>query len=77
MIKAPEALWWPQNLEYFSYNDKLDCYLEFEPPDYGVNYHGAAYLVHAFAGGVDITDMLSDDVTKAIEGAACLHFSGF
>lgn len=77
MIKAPEALWWPQNLEYFSYNDKLDCYLEYAEPDEGVGFHGNAYLVHAFAGGVDITDMLDDHVVKAIEEAACLHFLGF
>lgn len=77
MIKAPEALWWPQNLEYFSYNDKLDCYLEFAEPDSGVGFNGNAYLVHAFAGGVDITDMLDDHVVKVIEEAACLHFLGF
>lgn len=77
MIKAPEAMWWPQNLEFYTYNEKLDCYLEFSEPDKGVGFHGNAYLVHAFAGGVDITDMLAPHVVEAIEEAACLHFLGF
>ena len=74
MMKAPEGLWYPQNLEFYVYKGKLDCYLEYEEPDLGVNYHGAAQLIHAFAGGVDVVDFLSDSTIEAIERAACLHF---
>ena len=76
-MSAPDALYWPQNLEFYSYLDKIDCYLEFQEPDLDCNYHGAAQLVHAFAGGVDITDCLSNSTIEAIEREACLHFSGF
>ena len=31
-MNAPEALWWPQNLEFYTYLDKLDCYLPGKPP---------------------------------------------
>lgn len=75
MIKAPDALWWPQDLDFFNYNDKLDCYISYEKPDLGCNYHGAAYLIHAFAGGVDITDMLAPHVVEAIEKEALWSYS--
>lgn len=70
MIKAPEAIWWPQDLDFFNYLDKLDCYMSYEEPDLSSNYHGAAYLIHAFAGGVDITDFLSESTVKNIEREA-------
>lgn len=76
-MNAPEALWWPQNLEFYSYLNTLDCYLEYQEPDLDCNYHGGAQLVHAFAGGVDITDFLSNTTIEAIEREACWHFSGF
>ena len=69
--------YWPQNQEFYTYLDKLDCYLEYQEPDLVVNYHGAAQLIHAFAGGVDVVDFLSDSVIEAIEREACLHFSEF
>ena len=73
-MNAPEALWWPQNLEHFNYAGKLDCFMSYEEPDLGVNYHGAVQLIHAFAGGVDVVDFLSDSTIESIERAACLHF---
>ena len=73
-MNAPDALYWPQNLEFYSYLDKFDCYLEYQEPDLDCNYHGGAQLIHAFAGGVEITDFLSDSTVEAIERAACLHF---
>ena len=69
-----EELWYPQNLEYFSFGDKLDCYLDIEPPDLGCNYHGAAYLIHAYAGEVDITDFLDRGLIKHIESEALCSY---
>lgn len=63
-------LWYPQNLFHFNYIDKLDCYLEIEPPDLDCNYHGAAQLIHAYAGGVDVIDLLDSDVIKNVESGA-------
>lgn len=74
-MSAPEALWWPQNLEYFSYNDKLDCYIDYAAPDKSTGYNGAAYLIHAFAGGVDIIDYLAPHVIKTIESEALWCYS--
>lgn len=70
-----DALWYPQNLEFYNFSDKLDCYLEIEPPDLTCNYHGAAYLIHAYAGGVDITDLLDGDIIKKIESEALCSYS--
>ena len=67
---APEALWWPQNLDYYNYLDRVDCYLETELPDYSVGWNGACRLIHAYAGGVDITDLLDETIIKTIEGLA-------
>lgn len=69
-------IYWPQNLEHFNYAGKLDCFMSYEEPDLDCNYHGAAYLIHAYAGGVEITDFLDNDVIKTIEREAlCCYFS--
>lgn len=73
MHKAPAALYWPQNLEYVEYNG-LDCFLDYEPPDRSVGYNGNAWLVHAYAGGVEVTDMLRDSVVREIEAKLCSRF---
>lgn len=70
-----DELWYPQNLFYYSFSDKLDCYLEIEPPDLDCNYHGAAQLIHAYAGGVDITDFLDDGIVEKIEREAMWSYS--
>jgi hypothetical protein len=64
--EAPAALWWPQNLYYVNVHN-LDCYLDLEPPDDTTGYNGNAWLVHAYAGGVDITELLSDHIIRDIE----------
>lgn len=71
-----DELYWPQNLEHFNYADKLDCFMSYEAPDLGCNYHGSASLVHAYAGGVDVTDLLAEDIVEKIESEAlCSYFS--
>ena len=75
-MSALDELYWPQNLDYFNYADKLDCFMSYEAPDLDCNYHGAAYLVHAYAGGVDVSDFLDRDLIKTIESEAlCSYFS--
>ncbi len=74
-MSALNELYWPQNLDYFNYADKLDCFMSYEAPDLDCNYHGAAYLVHAYAGGVDITDFLDRDLIKTIEQGALWSYS--
>ncbi len=64
--EAPAALWWPQNLYYVNVHN-LDCYLDLESPDASTGYNGNAWLVHAYAGGVDITELLSDHIIRDIE----------
>jgi hypothetical protein len=64
------ALWWPQNLWPFEYKDLL-CFLDYEPPDYQTGFSGTAYLLHAYAGGIDIRDYMSDSVVVNIEREFC------
>lgn len=71
--EAPAALWWPQNLEYIE-SHGLDCYLDYAPPDPSVGYNGNAWLVHAYAGGVDVTELLRDEIVREIEVKLCSRF---
>ena len=70
---------WPNHLRAFEYEFEpgkvLACFLDYEPPDRGVGYPGGAWLVYAFAGGVDIESVLADSVIQDIERAAQWHFS--
>jgi hypothetical protein len=73
------ASYYPNHLRPFEYEFEpgkvLACFLEYEPPDRGVGYPGGAWLVYAFAGGVDIEGVLADSVILAIEEAASWQFS--
>lgn len=71
---APAALWWPDNLEFIHmYN--LDCYLDYDAPDPATGYAGNAWLVHAYAGGVDVRELLREDVVRDIEQRSVQLFS--
>lgn len=72
-------LHWPSNLAVYEYvyeSGELLCFLDYSAPDKGVGYNGSAWLVHAYAGGVDVVALLRDDIIKEIEGLACSHLSG-
>ena len=65
---------WPEGLDYFQY-ECFDCFIDYSAPNRSVGYTGSAWLVSAFAGGVDVTDYLAYDVIKTIEREACLYLS--
>ena len=48
---------WPVHLEAFDYGPFI-CFLE---------HDNGAWLVNAYAGGVDVVDYLADDVIRRIE----------
>ena len=66
---------WPQHLWPYTYthgDTELLCFVDWEPGDRSTGYAGAAWLIHAYAGGVDVTDLLKDTIIRDIEGdAAC------
>jgi hypothetical protein len=70
---------WPNHLLAFEYEFEpgkiLACFLDYEPPDRGVGYPGGAWLVYAFAGGVDVESILADSVIQDIEREAACYFS--
>ena len=69
------GLQWPQHLWPYTYthgDTELLCFVDWEPADRSTGYAGAAWLIHAYAGGVDVIDMLKDTIIRDIEGdAAC------
>jgi hypothetical protein len=71
-ISGPQ---WPQNLWPYTYthgDTELLCFVDWELADRSTGYAGAAWLIHAYAGGVDVVDMLKDTIIRDIEGdAAC------
>lgn len=72
-ISAPH---WPQHLWPYTYTHgdiELLCFVDFEPGDRSVGMAAGAWLIHAYAGGVDVVDLLKDTIIKDIEEeAACL-----
>jgi hypothetical protein len=66
---------WPQHLWPYTYthgDTELLCFVDYEPGDRSVGMAANAWLVHAYAGGVDVVDLLKDDIIKDIEeNAAC------
>ena len=66
---------WPQHLWPYTYthgDTELLCFVDWEPADRSVGLAANAWLVHAYAGGVDVADLLKDDIIKDIElEAAC------
>ena len=72
------AVYWPQHLREYTYqtgNVELTCFLDYEAPDRAVGWPGSAWLVHAYAGGVDVLSVLSSVVVREIEEEACSRFS--
>ena len=71
-ISGPQ---WPQHLWPYTYHHgdtELLCFLDYEPGDRSVGMAAGAWLIHAYAGGVDVVDLLKDQIVKDIEeGAAC------
>jgi hypothetical protein len=69
------GLQWPQHLWPYTYthgDTELLCFVDWEPGDRSSGYSGAAWLIHAYAGGVDVVDLLKDHIIRDIEGdAAC------
>lgn len=51
---------------------QLICWLDFEAGDPSVGMNSSAWLVHAYVGdsGMDVAELLSDDVVARIESAA-------
>jgi len=69
---------WPQNLWPYTYthgDTELLCFLDFEPGDRSVGMAAYAWLIHAYAGGVDVRDMLKDAIVKDIEAEAACSLS--
>jgi len=72
------GLQWPQHLWPHTYthgDTELLCFVDWEPADRSVGYAGAAWLIHAYAGGVDVVDLLKDHIIRDIEGEAACSLS--
>ena len=69
---------WPQHLYPYMYDHgdiELVCFIDWEPADRSVGYSGAAWLIHAYAGGVDVVDLLKDHIIRDIEAEAACSLS--
>ena len=69
---------WPQNLWPYTYHHgdtELLCFVDYEPADRSTGYAGAAWLIHAYAGGVDVVDLLKDVIVRDIEAEAACSLS--
>lgn len=72
------APWWPAHLWPYTYthgDTELLCFVDWEPGDRSVGMAGAAWLIHAYAGGVDVVDLLKDPIIKDIESEAACSLS--
>jgi len=69
---------WPQHLWPYTYthgDTELLCFVDYEPADRSTGYAGAAWLIHAYAGGVDVIDLLKDVIVRDIEAEAACSLS--
>ena len=69
---------WPQHLWPYTYTHgdiELLCFVDYEPGDRSVGLAANAWLVHAYAGGVDVVELLKDDIIKDIETEAACSLS--
>lgn len=55
----------------------LDCWLEYEPSDSSVGLSESWSVFHAYLGGVDISELLSEEVKTEIIEQAQLAFESF
>ena len=72
------APWYPSHLWPYTYthgDTELLCFVDWEPSDRSVGMAANAWLVHAYAGGVDVVDLLKDDIIKDIETEAACSLS--
>ena len=69
------------NYTYVFYNGKtkhtLDCWLEFEDGDASVGLAESWSVFYAYLGGVDISELLSEEVKAEIIEQAQLTFESF
>lgn len=69
---------WPQHLWPYTYqhgDTELLCFVDWEPADGSVGYSGAAWLIYAYAGGVDVRELLKDAIVLDIEREAACSLS--
>ena len=72
---------WPQHLWPYTYHyggemdTELLCFVDWEPGDRSTGYAGAAWLIHAYAGGVDVVDLLKDHIIRDIEAESACSLS--
>ena len=74
-LSAPH---WPQHLWPYTYTHgdiELLCFLDYEPGDRSVGMAAGAWLIHAYAGGVDVVELLKDAIVKDIEEEAACSLS--
>lgn len=67
------APWYPAHLWPYTYTHgdiELLCFVDWEPADRSVGWTGGAWLIHAYAGGVDVVELLKDQIVKDIEREA-------
>jgi hypothetical protein len=72
------APWYPAHLWPYTYTHgdiELLCFLDYEPGDRSVGFASNAWLIHAYAGGVDVVDLLKDAIIKDIESEAACSLS--
>ena len=72
------APWYPAHLWPYTYthgDTELLCFLDYEPGDRSVGMAAGAWLIHAYAGGVDVVDLLKDTIIKDIEQEAACSLS--
>jgi len=69
------------NYSHDFYNGKtkhtLDCWLEFEDGDASVGLKESWSVFYAYLGGVDISELLSEDTTTEIIEQAQLAYGSF
>ena len=72
------APWYPAHLWPYTYthgDTELLCFLDYEPGDRSVGMAAGAWLIHAFAGGVDVVGLLKDTIIRDIESEAACSLS--
>ena len=72
------APWYPAHLWPYTYthgDTELLCFVDWEPSDRSTGWNGGAWLIHAYAGGVDVVDLLKDPIIKDIEAEAACSLS--
>ena len=72
------APWYPAHLWPYTYthgDTELLCFVDWEPADRSVGFAGNAWLIHAYAGGVDVIELLKDAIIRDIEAEAACSLS--